>query len=323
MDIAPSSSRRVFVVFNPVAGRRRSRLLAATLAELRKLGCSVAVAETAVKGDAEVFAANAHRDEYDVIAVAGGDGTINEVVNGLGVDAPPLAVIPLGTANVLALELGFDECPAQLARAIALAEAHPIRVGRVNGRRFVMMIGVGFDAHVVAAVGPALKRRLGKGAYVLKSLTGFFRFPFRVYAVDIDGVRYRAASVIVSKGHYYAGPFVCAPDARLEAPFLHVCLFASEGPLAAMRYAIWLLLGRLPKRGDVAIVPAAEVRIDAESGEPVQGDGDILATGRVALDVDPRPVMALSPRAGASRLTSAASGLAFSPLPGEHIPWSL
>ena len=323
MDIAPTSPRRVLVIFNPTAGRRRSRLLTATLAELRKLGCSVAVAETAVKGDAETFAAGVRRSEFDVIAVAGGDGTINEVVNGLGDDAPPLAVIPLGTANVLALELGFVADPARLARAIARAEAHPIRVGRVNGRRFVMMVGVGFDAHVVAAVGPALKRRLGKGAYVLKSLIGFFRFPFRVYAVDIDGVRHRAVSVIVSKGHYYAGPFVCAPDARLEAPSLYVCLFASKGPLAAMRYAIWLLLGRLSKLKDVAIVLAAEVRIDSEAGEPVQGDGDILAEGRVALDVDPLPVMALAPKASGFRSASAAAGLGFSPLPGEHIPWSL
>lgn len=322
MDIAPTFPRRILVVFNPTAGRRRSRLLAATLAELRKLGCSVDVVETAVKGDAEAFAANARRDDYDAIAVAGGDGTINEVVNGLGPDAPPLAVIPLGTANVLALELGFDANPVRLARAIAEAEAHPIRVGRVNGRRFVMMVGVGFDAHVVAAVDPVLKRRLGKGAYVLTSLAGFFSFPFRVYSVDIDGVRHRAASVIVAKGHYYAGPFVCAPDARLASPRLYVCLFASKGPLAAMRYAIWLLLGRLSKLKDVAIVPAAEVRIDSNAGEPVQGDGDILAEGRVALDVEPRPVMALSPKASGFRSTSAA-GTAFSPLPGEHIPWSL
>lgn len=323
MDISPIPARRILVVFNPTAGRRRSRLLTATLAELRRLGCSVAVAETTVKGDAEAFAANARREDYDVIAVAGGDGTINEVVNGLGPDAPPLAVIPLGTANVLALELGFGGGPARLARAIAQAEAEPIRVGRVNGRRFVMMVGVGFDAHVVAAVDPVLKRRFGKGAYVLMSLAGFIRFPFRVYAVDIDGVRHQAASVIVAKGHYYAGSYVCAPAARLGSPRLHVCLFTSKGPLAAMRYAIWLLLGRLSKRKDFAIVPAAEVRIDSEVGEPVQGDGDILAEGCVALDVDPRPVMAISPNASGFRPTSGSVGMAFSPLPAEHIPWSL
>lgn len=186
-----------------------------------------------------------------------------------------------------------------------------------------MMVGVGFDAHVVAAVDPVLKRRFGKGAYVLTSLTGFFRFPFRVYAVDIDGVRREAASVIVAKGHYYAGSYVCAPDARLGSPRLHVCLFTSKGPLAAMRYAIWLLLGRLSKRKDFAIVPATEVRIDADAGEPVQGDGDILVTGRIALGVDPLPIMALAPNAAGSRLTSAVAGVAFSPLPGEHIPWSL
>ena len=104
------------------------------------------------------------------MVVAGGDGTVNETINGLARSGLPLALIPLGTANVLAAEIGLQTDPAAVARCVAFGQPRPIALGAANGRRFILMAGAGFDANVVAGVSVPMKRWLGKGAYILSSL---------------------------------------------------------------------------------------------------------------------------------------------------------
>ena len=103
---SPSLRRRVLMIYNPTAGMGSGRRLARVLKCLLRLGAVVTVRRTARRGDAERFASEASPALFDVIAAAGGDGTINEVINGLAGSGLPLAVIPLGTANVLAAEIG-------------------------------------------------------------------------------------------------------------------------------------------------------------------------------------------------------------------------
>lgn len=269
--------RRIAVIYNPVAGWRRSRRLARVVAALERRGLEVAVMETARRGDAEAFAHGLEPGAFDIVAAAGGDGTANEVANGLVGRGMALAVIPLGTANVLAAEIGMPSDAEGIARAIAEGRPHPVYLGFVGERRFLQMAGIGFDAHIVAAVTPPIKRLLGKAAYVLWSLLGLARFPFRTYAVTVDGRRFDVASAVLAKGHFYAGRYVCAPDARLEDPSIEMCLFLRSGRLAVLNYGLALLLGRLPMRTDVKIVRARRIAISDGSGEPVQADGDILA----------------------------------------------
>lgn len=220
-------------------------------------------------------------EDGDVLVAAGGDGTVNEVVNGLvgrddPAESPPLGIIPLGTANVLAAEIGLAAEPGAVARCLAEGSVRPVSVGQAGDRVFTMMVGCGFDARVVAAVSSALKRRIGKGAYVWESARQIWRFGFPDYRVTLDGVERHAASAIVAKGHYYGGRFVCAPEARLEDPVFQVCLFERRGAWNAVRYALALSLGRLAKLPDVQVVPAREVRIDGPQGDPLQGDGDVI-----------------------------------------------
>lgn len=269
--------RRVAVIYNPTAGWRRRWRFRRVLDGLAALGCSVSVFETTTRGDAESFAQALDTNAFDVVAAAGGDGTVNEVANGLAGRGLPLAVIPLGTANVLAAEIGMPDTPKAIAQVIAEGAPRPIALGYVDGRRFVQMAGVGFDAHVVAHVTPGLKRALGKLAYVLWSLAGLFRFPFRRYRLTIDGTTFEAASAVIANGRYYAGRYTCAPDARLEEPALKVCLFQTSGRLSVLRYGLALLLGRLDRLPDVRVVSATTIAIEGGDGEPVQGDGDVVA----------------------------------------------
>jgi YegS/Rv2252/BmrU family lipid kinase len=303
-DMQASSAlrgRRMTVVFNPTAGGRRRARLDETLKLLRASGCEVAVQATAARGDAETIARGfgVPPQALDLLVIAGGDGTINEAVNGLlsagGDGASSMALVPLGTANVLANEIGLATAPAVVARAIARGVSVRAYVGVANGRCFTAMAGAGFDAHVVANVSLRLKRLFGKGAYVLESLRQLWRFPFPRYRVSVDGESYDAASVIVAKGHFYGGRYVCAPEARLDQPEFHVCLFERGGRWNAVRYALALALGRLPRLPDFRVVRGRAVTIDGPAGDPLQGDGDIIARLPVRIEIAPQPLRLIVP----------------------------
>jgi len=156
-------------------------------------------------------------------------------------------------------------------------------LGVANGKRFSLMAGAGFDAHVVASVRTRVKRRLGKAAYILAALEVAARFDHPTYRVEIDGVAYEAASAVVCKGHFYAGRYVLAPEARPWGPDLHVCLFERSGLLQPLRYGVAMQLGRLQRLPDFRVIRAHHVRIDGPDGDPVQGDGDLLT--RLPLEI--------------------------------------
>jgi diacylglycerol kinase family enzyme len=181
-----SSSRALLLIRNPTAGRRRRDLVDDVVRQVRAAGWTVDLVDTAAVGDARRLAEQCDEARYAVIAVAGGDGTINEVMNGLvrrSATAPALAIVPLGTANVLAHELGLDVSAASIARTIVAGRALLVHPGEACGdgdpRCFSLMAGAGFDAKVVAGVSAPLKRRFGKAAYVWRSMVETHRYrPF-------------------------------------------------------------------------------------------------------------------------------------------------
>ncbi len=291
--------QRILIIHNPAAGGRGGRG-AAALARLRGLGCDLEVRATARRGDAEALARAAVSQGFDRVVAAGGDGTINEVVNGLAGSGVALALLPLGTANVLAAEIGLGSDPAELAVTILGGAPRSVCLGRVRqqggaARFFATMAGVGADAHAVAGVSPALKRGLGKGAYYAEMLRQLVVFPFPRYRLRVDGTTYEAASVVVAKGHYYAGRYVLAPEARLAEPLFHVCLFEQGGRLAALRYALAMRRGRLGDLPDFRIVTGREVQIEGPAGDPVQADGDIVAALPAEMEVVPDALRLVMP----------------------------
>ncbi len=293
--MAPVSERRLLIIFNPTAGGRRRQRFDAVLVELRRLGCTLTVRPTGRRGDAEQIAASADLNRYDVLVVAGGDGTINEAVNGLCGSRLPLAIVPLGTANVLAAEIGLETDPVAIARTIALGRPCPISVGLANGRCFLLMAGTGFDAHVVQHVDLALKRRIGKAAYWHSILRQLRAFAFPEYVVTIGDETWRAASVLVANGHYYGGRFVCAPAADLRRPSLEVCMFGRRGRISVLGYGLAMLTGRLPRLPSYRIVSAEKVHIGGPADDPVQADGDIIGHLDVSIEVLPSAIRLVYP----------------------------
>jgi len=289
----PSTSRRVLVIFNPTAGARRRRKLDRVLNELETLGCAVTLRATAARGDAEAMARDADPAMIDLVAVAGGDGTINEAVNGLADSTLPLAVIPLGTANVLANEIGVTL--ANAARAIAHGAPRPAYPGAADGRRFCMMIGIGIDARIVEGIDPRMKRAAGKFAYVWSGISAIVRHRPVSYRFVIDGIAHEAAGAIVAKGHFYGGRFVVVRDARLDAPKLHAALMQRPGRWNILRYGLAIAMKRIDRLPDVSIVEAKSIRIDGRDGEAAQADGDLAATLPLHISVAEKPLALIRP----------------------------
>ena len=118
------------------------------------------------------------------------------------------------------------------------------------------------------------------------------------YRVSVDGAAYEARSVVVAKARHYAGPFVIAPEARIEDPCFQVCLYDRGGPGAVLRYAFGLVSGRLAGMAGFRVVPARRVAIEGPAGDPVQCDGDILAHLPVEIDILEGAVSLIVPRTG-------------------------
>lgn len=278
------SNRRALVIFNPAAGWRRGRRkrFNLTLRHLQQLGCKWEVRETDGTGHAWQMARDAAANAglpgaYDTIVAAGGDGTINEVIRGIEGSALALGIIPLGTANVLAHEIGLGTDPGYVAEVIATAPVTPVCLGEVNGTPFAIMAGAGLDAHVCARANLTLKRWTGKFAYAWTTLIEILGAPDATYQVTIDGARHEAASVIVANGRSYAGRFVSAPGARLDDPKLHAVLYEQPGRWNRLRYVTGTLTGRHLAMDHVKIVAGNEIAIEGAASEPVQADGDVVA----------------------------------------------
>ncbi|WP_298724287.1 diacylglycerol kinase family protein [uncultured Ferrovibrio sp.] len=307
-----SQRRRLLVIYNPAAGsgrlnpRRRARLQA-WLDLLKDAGCAAEFRPTTRRGDAERFAAEALAARYDAVVAAGGDGTIGEIANGLPEDAAPLGILPLGTANVLALEIGLPLGPSAATQALLHGPVARIWPGYVNDRLFTIMAGIGFDAHVVAALSPRQKFWLGKGAYVIETLRQFIRYDGPGFRLAIDGVDYACASAVIAKGHFYGGKFVCAPHARLNDPAFEVCLFRKSGRAGVLRAAAALMLGRLHRLPEIELVRGHRIDIFGPKTEPVQADGDIVTYLPAKVRIGARAIKLIVPPGSALAQPMAAS----------------
>lgn len=290
-------NQRILVIHNPIAGRRRKKLLQELVDLLEGGGHQVTVMLTTQQGDACDIAATVA--DMDIILVAGGDGTVNEVVNGLCRNdqqgpLPTIGFLPLGTANVLVHELGLPHTPKGLF--VMLERGNQIRAypGIANDHRFFLMVSAGLDARAVAGVTSKLKRKIGGGAYVIAAIKALFASP-PLFQVNVDGQEHTARTVVISRARYYGGPFVLAPDGGLNTRSLHVILLKSYGFLSALKYGYGLLTGRLRKIKDVEYMTGMEVSVTQMTGEPVQIDGDIVTNLPLQVRMESRSIFFLVP----------------------------
>ena len=241
---------------------------------------------TTAPGDAQRFAATAATEGFDLIVAAGGDGTVNEVLNGIGdvpggFDRVRLGVLPLGTVNVFAREL---KVPLRLEHAWAMlrrGRETKIDLGRVDFRNedkpatryFVQLAGAGLDARAVELVSWKLKKHAGPLAYIVAGFQALTETQSRI-SVSANGTKVEGELVLLGNGKYYGGPFEFFPGANLSDGLLDACAFPSVSLLPMLRLAPGLLFGRKISEEHVSRVRAQKLELTSELPAAFELDGE-------------------------------------------------
>jgi diacylglycerol kinase (ATP) len=257
----PNKIHNAVIIYNPTSGQQRSRRLheiEEAAAILRTSGIDAQPLPTTAAGSATELARDAVQRGSEMVIVCGGDGTINEVVNGIAGSSSPLAILPAGTANILAKELGIPwNIPAaarliakgKLAR-IALGEASwhaPAKEGPAVGvrRYFLCVSGAGPDGAIVHAIDTAHKLRVGILAYWMEGFRQFLTYPFPPFKIDSQEKQLTASLLVVGRTKYYGGPFRITTGASLFDNQFEIVAYSGRNRFEVLMClpAIWL--GRL------------------------------------------------------------------------------
>lgn len=286
--------RKAILISNPKTGRYESRR--STPQELsdylQKLGVDVELILTSGPGDASQIASRAANNGQADVIVAGGDGTINEAIQGIAGSNVRLAIIPRGTGNVLARELGLPFDPQQAAAVVARGRSRRIHFGvaldaaQNTKRYFLLMAGIGLDASVVTRVQPSLKKRFGKAAFWVSGLAHLADWNPQPFTLEIDGRRYSSTFAAIGNAASYGGALAITPGARIDQPEFEICIIETASRLRYLR-----LLSKVMRRGlrgtekEVQIVRATKV--EAFGAAPVQVDGEVIGTLPMSFEIAP------------------------------------
>ncbi len=276
---------RLKFIANPAAGSHQAGIIERAAEYMRRQGAEVEVFRTEYAGHAAELAAN--MAGFERLVVAGGDGTINEVINGMMPEPRPMAGIPLGTANVLALECAL---PRDLAAQCALAVIGKPRLatlGRAGGRYFLLMAGAGMDAAAVEGVSLSLKKITGKGAYFYSAFKVWLRQPVREICCRMgDGTTFRHLSqVVVCNSRLYGGSFCLAPAASVFSPQFEVVILPFMGRFSLLGCLLSLLRGRIRLPGRILTTN----RLAVSGQGQLQLDGE--AAGEAAVEIEACPAV--------------------------------
>lgn len=289
--------RRFLIVRNRLAGLAGQRIVDAVAARLQARGASVRIAETqsAEEGRAVLEAST----DYDSIVAAGGDGTIRGVAWSMieaGITLP-LGIIPAGTGNVLANEIGLPRAAASVARVLLEGPVRQAHFATANGVPFLLMCGAGFDAQVLLRLSMKLKQSVGRAAYSGPTLQTLTFDPPRLFDVDIDGRRHRASWVVVANARSYGGRFIIAPAASMLGEGLHAVIFKATSRTGRIIELLSLAAGRIERCRSVEIIACRHVSIASPRGIPTQCDGDSLGFGPVEVACTDRTIAIIAPPA--------------------------
>lgn len=318
-DPTPGPETRALIVFNPAAGQAQQLLseLEACCTILRAGGWSVELTPTTAPGDGTRIAREAAANGYTIVIAAGGDGTINEIINGLAGTRTALGALPIGTMNVWIRELGLPLQPRAAAEALLRARIRPIDLGRAGDRYFLLMAGIGFDAAVVNEVRSRDKRAFGALAYVLRALDLATRFRGVRVRLTVDGklLRRRALLIVLGNSQLYAGVMKITARASIDDGLLDLCFIKGSSLIEAPLRLLSIFLQRHTLDSKIEYHRARSIRIEARTRLPVQVDGDYIGHTPITIEAIPGALYALLP------MQLPADDLLQAPLHPRPRPW--
>jgi len=217
-------------------------------------------------------------NKFDIIVAAGGDGTINEVVNGMN-DKKPLAIIPFGTANILALEAGIHGSAEEIARIILSNKIKKVYVPNVNNKNFILMASAGYDAEIVETIQSSLvlKNIFKKLLFFIVSSLKLIVFKKNELKILANNKIYKANWIIATNAMHYGGAFKLSKDTNIFDKKIIAYLFCNLTRLNFLCYFFTLLLNKELKESNKLIkIKSDDIFISSKTKTPVQYDGEFL-----------------------------------------------
>lgn len=297
------TTRRAILISNPKTGRYASRRLAPIediFAQLKSPDLDIELVTTNAPGDAKCIASRAARSGVTDVVVAGGDGTINEALQGLVGTNARLAILPRGTANVLARDLGLPLDCFRAAEVIARGNTRRIHVGcasdEANGSRryFLLMAGIGLDASVVRRVHPGLKKHFGKGAFWFSGLSHLADWKPKPFELEVNGKIFDATFATIGKAASYGGDLSVTPRAQLDRPDFEICIINSKSRVRYLQLLSYALRSGVPSdKPGVCFVRASSARARGEAS--VQVDGELIGSLPMKFEIAEQSIEVIVP----------------------------
>jgi YegS/Rv2252/BmrU family lipid kinase len=310
--------RRVALIYNPASGQYSSRRKAAVgeiKAVLSQAGVDSEAFETGAPGSATTIAEQAVKDGFDTVLACGGDGTVHEAVQSLVGTDVALGVVPLGTANALAADLGLIASPAKVARTLLTAAPSRVSVGRIyfadaagnpDSRYFVVAAGVGADALLMSRLDSRLKRRLGYVLYLIEAFRIWATSSFPLFEAELPlngnggGRVVEVSQLLAVRVRSFGGVLrTLAPGASLRNGSLSMLAFKTQSRLQYLSFLLAVVAGRHTFNRSVELMDSPSIVCRACDGiaDPlfVEADGEVLGRLPVRLEVVPHSLTLLIP----------------------------
>jgi diacylglycerol kinase (ATP) len=281
------------VILNPAARSERANRWRARVESLAE-GCTVCT--TTAPGEAEILARHAVQEGFEKIIAAGGDGTIHEVVNGLANSTATLGLLPIGTVNVFAMELGLPSNNLDLCWDIIQGDhTRLVDLPSANEKYFVQLAGVGLDAQVVKETSARLKRNFGPLSYLISAAQVASRRPPRLFIESEDTSVEEGSFVLVGNGRRYGGPFPFFKQAVIDDGLLDVVIFKQLGYLEIIKYLQDVFFSSEIRLPEVEYFQTRALRVTSEQPVPVELDGELVGNCPVEFQMRERALRVLAP----------------------------
>jgi len=285
------------VIYNPVAGPKMVRNIDRVRRALAANRVPYEVRETAGPGDAVLLAREAAHAGGEAVIAVGGDGTVNEVASGLAGMATRLLVVPHGTGNVFAAEVGLPKSVEGCLSLLSEGKTITVKLAKAGKRHFLLLASAGFDAEVLDRMGTRGKHYLGIGGYLLAGTAHLFREQPSLW-VEMEGQeRLEAQAIIVCRGKTYGGGVILAPSGNLEKNTLQVVILRRIGRIPILRFAWNALRGKHTGSPDILIRETTSVFVRSPIRSAAQVDGEYLGPLPVRFEMTDVPVRIIVPPA--------------------------
>ncbi|MEO5721668.1 MAG: diacylglycerol kinase family protein [Chthoniobacterales bacterium] len=285
--------KRIAVILNPAARGQRAHRLRERVETIAR---DATLVFTGRAGDAEALARTAVAEGFTGVVAAGGDGTVNEVVNGIAGSDATLGLLPLGTMNVYAAELGLPGHDLEACwQIIAEDQTRHVDLPSANEKHFVQLAGVGFDAQAIKETSRALKRSFGPLSYIVSAAQIAARQPPRLRIESEHAVTEEGSFVLVGNGRLYGGPFPFFKQAVIDDGLFDVLIFKRLNYLEIIRYMQDVLFSSQITSPEVEYFQTTSLRVTSEGDVPVEIDGELVGTCPVQFNIRPSGLRVFAP----------------------------